>query len=66
MNNQQITNRLHTMMSKIVADTKHCGEKSPMYSDAKKVETIVLAVHRGQSKISRLATADKILSKWGF
>ena len=64
--NQVITNRLHTMMKQIITDTNHQGEKSSMYKDAKKVEQIILAVHTGRSNISRLATADKLLTKWGF
>ena len=50
----------------IITDTNHQGEKYSIYKDAKKVEQIILAVHTGRTNVSRLATADKLLTKWGF
>lgn len=67
LNNQQITNRMYDMMNKIIDDSSHQKpEHHQMYKDAKKVESIVVAVHYGRSSVSRLSTADKLLAKWGF
>jgi hypothetical protein len=62
----ETVNRLNAMRHQIIADTDHQGEKSPMYKDAKKIEQILFAVQTGRSASSRLATAAKLLTKWGF
>lgn len=37
-----------------------------MQKDERKISEILSAVSSGRSSSSRLSTADKILSKWGF
>lgn len=67
MNNQQITNRLNDLRAYGFAiEDKQSNEYLAIAKDEKRVAEIVRAVHYGQSKLSRLYTADKILTKWGF
>ena len=67
MNNQQITNRLNDLRS---AGLDISNKESKIYKDLKvdeaKISHIVHCVHNGVSRISRLKTADKLLTKWGF
>lgn len=67
MNNQQITNRLNDFRAAGFDITnKESKIFKEMRRDEAKVSQIVHCVHNGISGISRLKTADKILTKWGF
>lgn len=56
-----ISNRLVSMHAKVFAE-----QNTYMWSDSKKVADIIRAVEMGRSSNTRLSTADKILTKWGF
>lgn len=61
MNTDQIITRLQAMTASVVTAKDEKG-----YQQSRKVAEIVQAVMCGSSKPSRLATADAILTKWGF
>ena len=71
MNNQQITNRLNDFRAAgfdfgLDAQARNTKIWVDMQRDERKVSEIVAAVRSGRSALSRLKTADKILTKWGF
>lgn len=61
MTTDQIIARLQNMTASVVSSNDAKG-----YAQSRKVAEIVQSVMCGSSKPSRLATADKILTKWGF
>lgn len=56
-----IITRLQSMTVAVVTSKDDKG-----YAASRKVADIVSAVQSGRSAPSRLATADKTLTKWGF
>lgn len=56
-----IGNRLASMNAEVFK-----SQDKKMYAASLKVGEIYRAVQMGRSRSSRLATADKVLSKWGF
>lgn len=61
MNTEQIQQRLQSMTVHVVTAKDEKG-----YQQSRKVAQILQSVMCGSSKPARLATADAILTKWGF
>jgi hypothetical protein len=67
MNNQQITNRLNDLRAYgLTLMDKDFPEFRKLEKTERKVSEIVHAVRNGVSALSRLKTADKMLTKAGF